>query len=58
MPRPDSVQPVAAPLRHPHWKTARDDQAEAFRAEIRAYVKVADEMRARIAAARVLETVQ
>lgn len=61
MQRSESVPrlaPPPAPFRHPHWESPRERDARLFRREIREYVAVADALRARIAAARVLETVQ
>lgn len=46
------------PLRHPYFQTARDEQAAAFREEVRRSIARDDAFRARLASARVLESVQ
>lgn len=57
--RPESVQrpPYVAPLRHPYFETHRQQQAAAFRREIREFVAKCDQQRQRLAEARILESV-
>jgi hypothetical protein len=62
MPRHESVRtspPAAqpAPFRHPYFETARQRQYAAFVREVREFVAVAEAQRARLARARVLESV-
>lgn len=56
---PDSVRsPARVPLRHPYFETFRDRQRDEFRREVAEAVRRADDLRARLASARILETVQ
>lgn len=56
--RPESVRTAPVPFRHPHFQSFTDRQHEAFRDEIAAFLRNADDLRARLAAARVLEVRQ
>lgn len=61
MPRQESAYtpaPRPAPFRHPYFATARDEQAAAFREEVRESIARDEALRARLARARVLESVQ
>lgn len=57
--RPESIQPPpeATPFRHPHFETHRQQQAAAFRREIRDFVAKCDQQRERLAQVRILESV-
>lgn len=57
--RSESVQRTAqpAPFRHPHWESPRARHARMFKREVREFLRQAEEQRARLAHARVLECV-